>query len=172
MIILHSILLLFYCGLVFYAIFSKRTSVAIIAYAMVSVALLMLYYSYNAADVGLTEISIGAFISFFYFYTTHSKTNIHSDSEDIIPTILYTIFIIILFCVLMYTALLLEDIVALEEYSAFYVMDSYNQTHIPNVVTVVLASYRGFDTMGETLIIATSGIGVCSILKKSTAPNK
>ena len=35
----------------------------------------------------------------------------------------------------------------------------------PNVVTVVLASYRGFDTLGETTVIFTAGIAVLILLR-------
>ena len=35
---------------------------------------------------------------------------------------------------------------------------------IPNTVTTVLASFRGYDTMGETAVIFTAGIGVVAIL--------
>jgi multicomponent Na+:H+ antiporter subunit B len=35
---------------------------------------------------------------------------------------------------------------------------------IPNVVTAVLASFRGYDTLGETLVVFTAGIGVLSVL--------
>ncbi len=31
---------------------------------------------------------------------------------------------------------------------------------MPNIVTAVLASYRGFDTLGEVMVIFTAGIGV------------
>lgn len=34
----------------------------------------------------------------------------------------------------------------------------------PNVVTAVLASYRGFDTLGETVVIFAAGIGVALML--------
>jgi len=47
-----------------------------------------------------------------------------------------------------------------------YIKDSYEQTHIPNVVTSVLASYRGYDTLGETTVIFTAGIGVLLLLKR------
>ena len=46
-----------------------------------------------------------------------------------------------------------------------YLTRSYEETHIPNVVTSVLASYRGFDTLGETTVIFTAGIGVLLLLK-------
>jgi multicomponent Na+:H+ antiporter subunit B len=35
---------------------------------------------------------------------------------------------------------------------------------IPNTVTTVLASFRGYDTMGETAVIFTAGLGVMMIL--------
>jgi multicomponent Na+:H+ antiporter subunit B len=35
---------------------------------------------------------------------------------------------------------------------------------MPNVVTAVLASYRGFDTLGETTVIFAAGIGVALML--------
>ena len=35
---------------------------------------------------------------------------------------------------------------------------------IPNVVTEVLASYRGYDTLGELTVIFTAGVGVLALL--------
>ena len=35
---------------------------------------------------------------------------------------------------------------------------------IPNIVTTVLASYRGYDTLGETIVIFTAGIAVLLLL--------
>ena len=35
---------------------------------------------------------------------------------------------------------------------------------MPNIVTSVLASYRGYDTMGELAVIFTAGVGVMLLL--------
>jgi multicomponent Na+:H+ antiporter subunit B len=40
---------------------------------------------------------------------------------------------------------------------------------MPNVVTSVLASYRGFDTLGEVTVIFTAGIAVLLLLGGRTA---
>ncbi len=40
---------------------------------------------------------------------------------------------------------------------------------VPNVVTAVLASYRGYDTLGETTVIFTAGIGVLLLLRGRAA---
>jgi multicomponent Na+:H+ antiporter subunit B len=37
---------------------------------------------------------------------------------------------------------------------------------VPNVVTAVLASYRGFDTLGEVTVIFTAGIAVLILLRR------
>jgi len=46
-----------------------------------------------------------------------------------------------------------------------YLSDSIKETMVPNVVTSVLADYRGFDTLGETTVVFTAGIGVLLLLK-------
>ena len=45
-----------------------------------------------------------------------------------------------------------------------YITQSADEIGIPNIVTSVLASYRGFDTFGEVAVIFTAGIGVLSLL--------
>jgi multicomponent Na+:H+ antiporter subunit B len=46
-----------------------------------------------------------------------------------------------------------------------YLAESVKETMVPNVVTSVLADYRSFDTLGETTVIFTAGIGVLLLLK-------
>ncbi len=38
-----------------------------------------------------------------------------------------------------------------------YINDALRETGVPNVVTAVLASYRGYDTLGETTVVFTAG---------------
>ena len=47
----------------------------------------------------------------------------------------------------------------------YYLENSIRDTLAPNVVTSVLASYRGFDTLGEVTVIFTAGIAVLLLLK-------
>ena len=46
----------------------------------------------------------------------------------------------------------------------YYLENSKKETGAPNVVTAVLASYRGYDTLGETTVIFTGGVGVLILL--------
>ena len=47
-----------------------------------------------------------------------------------------------------------------------YLEQGPKETGVPNVVTAVLASYRGYDTLGETVVVFTAGIGVIALLRR------
>jgi multicomponent Na+:H+ antiporter subunit B len=47
-----------------------------------------------------------------------------------------------------------------------YLAEARRETGVPNVVTAVLASYRGFDTLGETTVVFTAGAGVVALLRR------
>ncbi len=47
-----------------------------------------------------------------------------------------------------------------------YLQDAMRETGVPNVVTAVLASYRGYDTLGEITVIFTAGVGVIALLRR------
>jgi len=48
-----------------------------------------------------------------------------------------------------------------------YLVRSYEDTRTPNVVTAVLADYRGYDTLGETVVIFTAGIACILLLRRA-----
>ncbi len=47
-----------------------------------------------------------------------------------------------------------------------YLEQGMAETGVPNIVTAVLASYRGFDTLGETTVVFTAGVGVILLLRR------
>jgi multicomponent Na+:H+ antiporter subunit B len=50
--------------------------------------------------------------------------------------------------------------------SPSYIERTIEDTETPNIVTSVLADYRGYDTLGETLVIFTAGLACILILMK------
>jgi len=133
----------------------------------------------DAVDVAMTEAAIGAGISTvlmlgaLYLTKTHESDPIHSQ----IPA---------LFIAVVIGAILVFGTIDLPPFGEatnpvhlnvanYYLENSIRQTTIPNVVTSVLASYRGFDTLGETAVVFTAGIGVLMLLRgrrKSKADKK
>lgn len=47
-----------------------------------------------------------------------------------------------------------------------YLSEALRETGGPNVVGAVLASYRGYDTLGETTVVFTAGTGVIALLRR------
>ena len=57
--------------------------------------------------------------------------------------------------------------------SQYYINNALTDTHAHNIVTAVLADYRGFDTLFETCVLLLSGIAVMTILSvKEKVPQK
>jgi len=47
----------------------------------------------------------------------------------------------------------------------YYIRHAYEDAHTPNMVTVILADYRGYDTLGETTVIFAAGLACFPILR-------
>ena len=47
-----------------------------------------------------------------------------------------------------------------------YIQKTVDDTATPNIITSVLADYRGYDTLGETTVIFTAGIACILLLRK------
>ncbi len=45
-----------------------------------------------------------------------------------------------------------------------FIAQTEEKIHIPNIVTAILASFRGYDTLGEVVVIFTAGVGVALLL--------
>lgn len=56
--------------------------------------------------------------------------------------------------------------------SPHYIAHSLEETAVPNMVTAVLADYRGFDTMFETTVIFSAGLACFFILRISSNKQK
>ncbi len=55
--------------------------------------------------------------------------------------------------------------------SDHYIEHAMEETEVPNLVTAVLADYRGFDTMFETAVVFTAGLA-CFLLLRDYRPQK
>lgn len=51
------------------------------------------------------------------------------------------------------------------EVTFYYIQHAISDTGASNIVAAILADYRGFDTLGETVVLFISTVAVASILK-------
>lgn len=123
----------------------------------------------DAVDVAMTEASVGAGVSTVLLLAAlHliKTTEMRSVRTHMLP-----LFAVLgTGAVLVWGTLVLPpfgttDAVIHKHVAPRYIADTVKETGVPNAVTSVLADYRGFDTLGETTVIFTAGIGVMLLLR-------
>jgi multicomponent Na+:H+ antiporter subunit B len=127
-----------------------------------------LFLDLDAVDVAFTEASVGAGISTLLMVASLKLVSRYERRSRYKPTLALGV-IIVTGALLIYGTLDMPhfgsaDAPVHQHVAPRYLEDSMEEVGVPNVVTSVLASYRGYDTLGETLVIFTAGIGVLSLL--------
>lgn len=122
----------------------------------------------DAVDVAFTEASVGAGISTILMLSTLTLTG-QFENPARHNVKLGLIVVSITGALLIYGTLDMPpfgspDSPVQTHVGPHYINESFAEIGIPNIVTSVLASYRGFDTFGETVVIFTAGIGVLALL--------
>jgi len=56
--------------------------------------------------------------------------------------------------------------------ASYYITNAHKDTHTPNMVTAILADYRGYDTLGEETVIMTAGLVCFLLLRKKRKRNE
>jgi len=122
----------------------------------------------DAVDVAFTEASVGAGISTLLMLTAVTLTGRLEDGERHRPMwALVVVFItggLLIYGTLDMPYFGSADAPIHQHVAPRYIHDSMQETGLPNIVTSVLASYRGFDTFGEVVVIFTAGMGVLALL--------
>lgn len=124
----------------------------------------------DAVDVAMTEAAVGAGITTVLLLLTLSFTG----AEEAPPTrprrrLLALAVVIVTGAGLIYATLDMPHFgdpqaPAQVHVAPRYLHDSPQEIGIPNAVTSVLASYRGYDTLGEVTVVFTAAIGVLLLL--------
>jgi multicomponent Na+:H+ antiporter subunit B len=139
---------------------------SIYSFLMASVLIVL-----DAVDVAMTEASVGAGMSTVILLATlHLIKTTEIRSLFVRPLPLFVAMVT--GAVLVWGTLVLPpfgspDGVIHKHVVPRYIADSIKETNVPNVVTSVLADYRGYDTLGETTVIFTAGIGVMLLLRRA-----
>ncbi len=127
-----------------------------------------LFVVMDAVDVAFTEAAVGAGISTVLMLgalaltTREEKVPVHT---PLLPLLVATVT----GAFLIYGTLDMPhfgdpDAAIHQHVAPRYLQQSGTEIGVPNVVTSVLASYRGYDTFGETTVIFTAGIAVMFLL--------
>ena len=165
--ILSSIILFIFINLL-----KQLKMMTIIIYmSLSSIMLAVCYLLMDAPDVAMTEAALGACLSSTVLVLASKKLNNPSNifsRKKILYIPLLAIFVIMI-TIKMYDLLIYGNISAELHLnvSKHYLENTQKDIGIPQFVAALLASYRGFDTLGETTVILLAGIAVLLIRKNS-----
>ena len=127
------------------------------------------FVAMDAVDVAFTEAAVGAGISTALMLGAMLLT-VRTAKTEMSLTRLAPLFVVLATgAMLVYASI---DLPALGDpnapanayVGAEYLQRNMSDTGIQNVVTSVLASYRGFDTLGETAVVFAAGLAVVMLL--------
>lgn len=135
-------------------------------YSLASAAWLMVA---DAADVAFTEAVVGAGVSTIVALGAILLARGEVERVNWKLMIAPGVLAVVVGAVLVYAASGLPNYgdpaaPANSHVGRAYLEETYHDIGAPNVVTAVLASYRGFDTLGETTVIFAACIGVALML--------
>ena len=154
--------------------FSRNLIFSTIAMSAFSLLMALIYIFMNAPDVAMTEAAIGACLTTIFCLVAIS--NIYNIAENKLatnPTFSLTkiIFVCLVGIALGFIALNIPEYGVASNpihthVAPYYIENTGKEIGINSIVAAVLASYRGYDTMGETFVIMTAGIGCLLLLDK------
>ncbi len=169
-VVLASFLLLAILFVVGIAIARLRSLFAIVMlsgiYSLVSATW---FVALDAVDVAFTEAAVGAGISTALLLGAMLLTARTAKVEKRYSRIAPLLVVIVTGVMLIYASV---DLPALGDPNSpanagigtEYLQRHYPEMGFPNVVTSILASYRGMDTLGEVAVVFTAGLAVALLL--------
>lgn len=152
-------------------LYVRNLFVATMLLGAVSFLMALIFVILDAVDVAFTEAAVGAGISTVLFLGTLSLVD--AEERPTRPkTVLPLLVSLIVGGTLIYATFEMPTVgspdtpVQTSELTTRFLETSPKEIGVPNLVTSVLASYRGYDTFGETTVIFTAGIAVLLILRQ------
>ena len=122
----------------------------------------------DAVDVAFTEAAVGVGVSTILMLGTLGLVGRHEKPSSHRPALPLAV-VLITGATLVYGTIDMPSFgdpnaPVHQHVAPRYLQESLGEIGIPNVVTEVLASYRGYDTLGELTVIFAAGVGVLALL--------
>lgn len=149
-------------------IFLQDLFAVVMLFSIYSFLSALIFVNLDAVDVAFTEASVGAGISTVLMLGTLVLTG-RKEKKSCHSSVLPIVVVLVTGAALIYGTLDMPpfgdpDNPAQTHVAPRYIEVSPKEIGLPNMVTSVLASYRGFDTLGETAVVFAAAIGVLSLL--------
>ena len=147
---------------------SESLFAAVILTGIFSLLMAANFFLLDAADVALTEAAIGAGISTVLFLGALALTGENerggSGNRLLALGVVTVTTLIVIYATFDKPRLGDPEAPVHRHVGPWYLEKTPELVDIPNAVTAVLASFRGYDTLGEVFVVFTAGIGVLFLL--------
>ena len=142
---------------------------ATVLMAVYSLLMALMYLVLGAPDVAMTEAAVGAGIS--TVLTLAALSLVGEKEKKRTFRIAPLIVVALLVGTLVYATFDMPRFgdaanITNNHITAYYLARTESDMGIPNVVTAILASYRGYDTLGETFVVFTAALSVSLLLNR------
>ncbi|MEO7402702.1 MAG: DUF4040 domain-containing protein [Burkholderiales bacterium] len=164
-------MLLTMMAVIVYTMIAERNLFAVVVMGGIySFLMATVLVALDAVDVAMTEASIGAGVSTVLLLSALYLTR-GEETKSSRPRVIPLVVAIAVAGTLVYGALGLPSFSDPQapihtHVAPRYISETVKETSVPNLVTAVLASYRGYDTLGETTVVFTAGAGVIALLRR------
>ena len=151
-------------------IYLRDLLAAVILLGIYSLTAAGIFIVMDAVDVAFTEAAVGAGISTILLlgclsHTTHiQKPQSHNNFWAIIMVSLTGLLLVYGTLDMPRYGDPLSPAQTHPDLAQRFIHESAGEVGMPNVVTSVLASYRGYDTLGEVVVVFSAGIAVLALL--------
>lgn len=170
---INLMLLLFLVVIAIAAIQAKDLLNSIMYLSVYSLFMALVWTELNAVDVAFTEAAVGAGVSGVFMIAALTRMNRFESSRErtglgkYFPMAVVAVTAAMLFYATVDMPAYMDPEAPIHKHVApYYIEHSEHDTGSVNMVTSVLASYRGFDTLGETSVVFTAAISVILLLRR------
>jgi multicomponent Na+:H+ antiporter subunit B len=167
--VVHIVLFTFLAVIAIAIIRLKDLFASVMLMGIFSLLSASLFTVMDAVDVAFTEAAVGAGISTLLMLATLSLTKSQEEPEHNRGRPLALVAVVLTGAALIYGTFDMPRFGDPEapihhHVAPRYIEHTEDEIGVPNMVTAVLASYRGYDTWGETTVIFTACVGVMLLL--------
>ncbi|MDA0229928.1 MAG: DUF4040 domain-containing protein [Proteobacteria bacterium] len=170
--ILNIILLIFVTATGIAAVWLRNLLASAMVLGIYSLLMAALWVVLDAVDVAFTEAAVGAGVTTVLMLLAIALTGREEKRARTRPWFPLAISLatagLLIYATLGMPAFGIADAPAQLHVAPYYLQRGEAETGVPNIVTAVLASYRGFDTLGEVTVVFTAGMGVLVLLSSAT----
>lgn len=165
---ISSLVLLIAC---FWLIISRNLIESIIIMSVFSLFIGICYLLMDAPDVAMTETALGACLSTCVLLNVAKIVGEDAGKLKKLNTLFAAILCSSFVAILTWVSFDLpsfgtQDSEIQTHLTKYYLQNTRTDIAIPSFVAAILASYRGYDTLGETTVILIAGLAVLVIVSR------